>query len=53
MATQKRFAGIRPNCAVLKPMMQRMMLLRPVTTHPCHIRLPINRVEMMVKTQER
>jgi hypothetical protein len=53
MATQNRFAGINPNCSVLRPMMQRMMLLTPVTIQPCHIRRPIMSVDTMVRTQER
>jgi hypothetical protein len=53
IAIQKRFAGINPNCSVLRPMTQRMRLFTPVTTHPCHMRRPIKTVEAMVRIQER
>jgi hypothetical protein len=53
MARQKRFAGTRPNWWVLMPITQRMTLFTPVTTHPCHMRRPINTVDTIVRTQER
>jgi len=49
---QKRFAGTKPNCAVLMPIRQISALFAPATTQPCHNLLPTNSVEITVNTQE-
>ena len=51
-AMQKRFAGRKPNCAVLMPITQINALFAPAMTQPCHNFLPTNSVEITVNTQE-
>jgi hypothetical protein len=50
---QNTFAGMNPNCAVRKPIMQIITLFTAASTHPSQHLLPIKTVETMVKTQDR
>jgi hypothetical protein len=52
MAMQKRFAAIKPGCAVRSAMMQINTLFTPAIIHPCHRRRPTRMVERTVRAQE-
>ena len=49
---QKRFAGMKPNCAVRSAMTQTTTLFAPATIQPCQIFLPMRTVEKTVRIQE-
>jgi hypothetical protein len=50
---QNILAGIKPNWAVLMPMMHMMTLFTVANTQPSQHRRPTRIVEMMVSTQDR
>jgi len=50
---QNTLAGIKPNCAVLMPMMHMMTQFAAASNQPCQQRRPTRIVEAMVNTQER
>ncbi len=50
---QKRFAGIRPNCSVRRPMMHRITQLIAPSAQPSQYRRPTKIVDEIVNTQER
>src|ERR1700719_5001944 len=50
---QKMLAGMKPSCAVLKPITHMTTLLMPANAQPSQYRLPTRIVETMVNTQDR
>ncbi len=50
---QKRFAGIKPNCAVRNPIMQMTTLLTAARIQPSQQRRPTKIVETIVSMQDR
>jgi hypothetical protein len=50
---QNKFAGMKPICAVLRPMMQNTALLMLARTQPSQFRLPIRMVETTVSTHDK
>ena len=53
IAMQNKLAGIKPNWAVLMPMMHMMTLFTVASNQPSQQRRPTNIVEVMVSTQDR
>src|ERR1700683_961388 len=52
-AMQKRFAGIKPNCAVRNPIKQMTMLLTAARSQPSQQRRPTKIVETIVRMQDK
>jgi hypothetical protein len=50
---QKTFAGMKPNCAVRKPITQTIALLTPAKIQPSQQRFPNKIVETTVSMQDK
>lgn len=50
---QKTLAGMKPNCAVRKPITQMMTEFTPAKAQPSQHRRPTKMVDAIVNTQER